>query len=340
MKAIDKPLAKQFIQKSLQLTKIQTISRMQYARVQGKVDGRVRTIQQPFGTNTGRLNSKGQTKGREWWPEQITNLQNITNPKKFPSLNPLFNVRKIIIPDPGHCFVAADYSAAELYAYLAEAGDHERIEMLHAGEDLHAHTAAHILDVDIKDLTYEQRALGGKFPNFALGYGGGWQMLKGKINKDSDLTGISVDAKMAKHIVDEWRAINPKVVRWWQQLRNEVSSGGVLTNAYGRRRIFLGRKDSAGNDWIAFLPQSNIADHLNHSLNAIYFRHDPKLLQVMLQVHDEILTQTKIGNEYKVAKVLRAEMQRPLVINEIEVKIPVEVSVGYENWGTMKEMKL
>ena len=338
MKQVDAPLAKQFITQLLQLTKVQTINRMQYARVQGKVDGRVRTIQQPFGTETGRLNSKGQTKGREWWPEQITNLQNITNPKKFPKLNPLYNVRSIIVPDDGCCFIAADYAAAELYAYLAEAGDHERIEMLHAGEDLHAATAAHILDVDVANLSYEQRALAGKFPNFALGYGGGWMMLKGKINKDADLTGISIDAKLAKHIVAEWRAINPLVVAWWERVKAQVQSTGVLTNAYGRRRVFLGRADSSGNDWIAFLPQSNIADHLNHSLVSIYERYDPKLLQVMLQVHDEILMQVKLGDEERAARIVKAEMQRPLSISGIEVRIPVEVSVGYKNWGEMVEM--
>ena len=338
MKQSDAPLAKQFIQQLLQLTKIQTISNMQYARVKGySVDSRVRTVQQPVGTETGRLNSKGQTKGREWWPEQLTNLQNITNPKKYPKLNPLFNVRSIIVPDPGYCFLAADLRAAELFAYLAYAGDHEKIDMLHSGKDLHAIVAADVLGVRLGDLSYEQRALG-KFSNFSLGYGGGWRMFLSKVNKDADLTGISIDAKAAKHFVDGWRSINTKAVAWWDWVKAEVHSKGVLTNVYSRRRVFLGREDSSGNDWIAFLPQSTIADHLNSSLVSIYERHDPQRLQLMLQVHDEVLVQVPLGTEQQVARVLKAEMERPLEINGMRVKIPVEVSVGYESWGTMKEL--
>ncbi len=338
MKQNDKPLAQEFIKKLLKLTKIRTIKDMQYARVKGySKDSRIRTVQQPVGTETGRLNSKGQTKGREWWPERLTNLQNITNPNKYPKLNPLFNVRSIIIPDPGYCFLAADLGKAELFAYLAYAGDHERIKILHSGEDLHSHTAARIIGVDILDLTYEQRALG-KFANFSLGYGGGWKMFMGKVNKDADLTGISIDAKTSKQLVDGWRRINTKTVAWWDQVKAEVRSKGILINVYGRRRVFLGREDSSGNDWIAFLPQSTIADHLNASLVAIYERHDPSLLQLMLQVHDEILVQAKLGTEARVAAIMQAEMQRPLWINGIRIDIPVEVSVGYENWGNMKEL--
>jgi len=338
MKSADAPLAKQFIQQLLQLTKIRTIKDMQYARVKGyTADSRIRTIQQPFGTETGRLNSKGQTKGHEWWPERLTNLQNITNPKKYPKLNPLFNVRNIIVPDPGHCFLAADLGKAELFAYLAYAGDHAKIDLLHAGQDLHSITAADVLNIGLGDLSYEQRALG-KFANFSLGYGGGWRMFMSKVNKDADLTGISIDAKTSKQFVEGWRGINSASVRWWEQVKAEVRRCGILTNVYGRRRVFLGREDSAGNDWIAFLPQSTIADHLNSSLVSIYARHDPGLLQLMLQVHDEILVQVPLGSEHKAARVMRAEMERPLRINGIEVRIPVDVSAGYKSWGTMEEL--
>jgi len=249
MKSADKPIAREFITNLLKYIKTNTIRTKQYARVEGYTDGRIRTQQQPVGTETGRLNSRGQTKGKEWWPEKLTNLQNITNPNKYPKLDPIYNVRQIIIPDPGHVFVAADLGKAELFAYLAYAGDEEKIDKLHAGVDIHTETAAGILEVAESEVSYEQRAIHGKFANFSLGYGGGWQMFMGKVNKDSDLTGLSVSAADSKRIVDGWRDINPLVVKWWSRVLDEVRQKGYLINAYGRKRIFLNH-NSSGNDQI------------------------------------------------------------------------------------------
>jgi len=340
MKQSDAPLAKELLTNLLQFNKLDTILNMQYARVKGyEVDGRIRTQQQVVGTETGRLNSRGQAKGKEWWPERLTNLQNITNPKKFPKLNPLFNVRKIIVPDPDCVFVAADLGKAELFGYLAYAGDSEKIEKLHAGVDIHLETAAHILGIAESEVSYEQRAILGKFPNFSLGYGGSWQMLMNKINKDSDLHGLSINAKTARLAVDGWRDLNYLTVRWWENVKREARSKGFLVNAYGRKRIFLSNS-GAGNDIIAHQPQSTIADHLNHALVRLYKAHDPTALRIMLQVHDEILVQCPKVSWLRVAKIMKDVMTHPLSINGIEVNIPVEVSVGFESWGDMKEIKV
>jgi len=335
MKQSDRPLAKELLTHLLKFNKLNTILDMQYARINGyELDGRIRTQQQVVGTETGRLNSRGQKKGKEWWPERLTNLQNITNPKKFPRLNPLFNVRKIIIPDPGYVFLAADLGKAELFGYLAYAGDTEKIAKLHDGIDIHLETASQILDTPQEKVSYEQRAIVGKFSNFSLGYGGGWKMFMDKVNKDSDLTGLSVDAKTSKFIVDSWRRINPKTVRWWDSVKREAYSKGYLINAYGRKRIFLSNS-GAGNDIIAHQPQSTIADHLNHALVRLYQQYDPNDLRIMLQVHDEILVQTKMNGWLHVARLMKQCMTQPLIINDIEVHIPVELSVGFKNWGEM-----
>jgi len=341
MKQADKPLAKELLTNLLKFNKLDTILNMQYARISGyHVDGRIRTQQQVVGTETGRLNSRGQTKGREWWPERLTNLQNITNPKKFPKLNPLFNVRKIIVPDDGHVFLAADLGKAELFGYLAYAGDTEKIAKLHDGLDIHLETASQILDISQEKVSYEQRAIVGKFSNFSLGYGGGWKMFMEKVNKDSDLTGLSVSAKMSKFIVDQWRRINPKTVRWWDSVKREAREKGYLINAYGRKRIFLSSV-GAGNDIIAHQPQSTIADHLNHALVRVYDELDPHDLRIMLQVHDEILVQTpRAGWLDTGIRMRKCMLSNNLVINDIVLNIPVELSVGFNNWGEMKPISV
>jgi len=262
-----------------------------------------------------------------------------SHPKKFPKLNPLFNVRKVFVPDTNCVFLAADLGKAELFGYLAYAGDKEKIEKLHSGIDIHLETAAQILEIDQSEVSYEQRAIVGKFSNFSLGYGGGWHMFMEKVNKDSDLTGLSVDAATSKMVVNRWRAINPLTVAWWQKVKDEVYEKGFLTNVYGRKRIFLGATNK-GNDIIAHLPQSTIADQLNHALVRLFKQHDPHDLSILLQVHDEILVQCSTSKWMKVAKMIKKCMTKKLVINGIDVHIPVELSVGFHNWGEMKEIRI
>ena len=259
----------------------------------------------------------------------MTNLQNL--PKKTARLDKLYNVRQCIIADPGCVLVAADLSQAELYAYLAYAGDRIKLSRLVAGEDLHSEIAAAIYGIKLEEVNRRTHRVVGKFANYSLGYGGGWRMFLGKVNKDADLTGVSISAELAKKSVDTWRRLNPKTVRWWREVEDEVRRKGYLVNAFGRKRIFLKHKP---NEIIANLPQSTIADHLNAALARVYKRYDPWLLQVMLQVHDEIVVQATETKARQAAKAVQAEMSVPLRINEIDLNIPVDVSFGV-NWGEM-----
>jgi DNA polymerase-1 len=281
-------------------------------------------------TETGRMRSGGQRRGFEWWPEKMTNLQNL--PKKTARLDPLYNVRQCIVADPGCVLIAADLQQAELYAYLAYSGDIRKLARLGAGEDLHSEIAAAIYGIPLSDVDRKTHRVVGKFANYSLGYGGGERMFLGKVNKDADLTGVSISAKLAKTAVETWRRMNPKVVRWWRETENAVRKHGYLVNAFGRKRVFLKQNP---NEIIAFLPQSTIADHLNGALARVYERFDPWLLQVMLQVHDEILVQVPEAKAEQAAKALRSEMEQPLYINAIKLNIPVDVSFGV-NWGEMK----
>lgn len=164
-------------------------------------------------------------------------------------------------------------------------------------------------------------------------------MFMEKVNKDSDLTGLSISAAQSKRVVDRWREINPKTVRWWHDVKAEANAKGYLINAYGRKRIFLA-VGGAGNDIIAHQPQSTIADHLNHALVRLYEQHDPNNLSIMLQVHDEILVQTPRSGWLKVARLIKKCMTHPLKINDITIHIPVEVSVGFKSWGEMREVSV
>jgi DNA polymerase I-like protein with 3'-5' exonuclease and polymerase domains len=329
MKQADAPAAKALIQQTLLATKIQTIAGI-YSRLQGGPDGRIRTKLAPY-TETGRLRS-----GEDpWWPEPTTNLQNL--PKKMGKLDPLYEVRNCIVPSPGCVFIEGDLKLAEALATAAYAADWAKVDrLLHADE--HRTLAAKIYDIPEDAVDKETHRQIGKMANHSLNYGSGWLTFMEAVNKDADITGLSIDAKMATRIIHAWQQMNPKTVRWWADVKRQVASSGELTNCFGRRRIFLSQR-GAGNDQIAYLPQSTIADLLNAALVRLYALESAGF-KIVLQIHDAILVEAPAASWAAVARLLQQTMLIPLAIGGRQLTVPVDISMSAVSWGKMKEIKL
>ena len=80
------------------------------------------------------------------------------------------SVRSAFKPDPGHVFIAADYSQIELrvLAYLSQ--DKTLLDAFERGEDIHRRTAANLFDAEFEKVTHEQRQIGKRI-NFSILYG-------------------------------------------------------------------------------------------------------------------------------------------------------------------------
>ena len=211
------------------------------------------------------------------------------------------------------------------------------LDKLYSGIDLHTEMAADSFGISVAEVDPTMRTIG-KFANFSLGYAGGWKMFQGKVNKDADITGVSIDAKTAKMVVDAWRKKNSKTVKWWGDVERQVREKGYLTNAYGRKRIFIDKSNV--NAMIAYLPQSTVADHLNGILITVDKELDGEEYQYLLQVHDEILGQAPKRCYLRSAKRLLTLMSKPVRINNLDVPIPADVSVSRTNWAEMREVKV
>lgn len=330
MKQADKPIAAELIQLTLQQSKLQTINGI-YNRLRGGQDQRIRTKLAPY-TETGRLRS-GED---DWWPEPTTNLQNL--PKKVAKLDALYEVRNVIVPPAGQVFLEGDLKQAESIATAAYAGDWAKVErLMHADE--HSLLAARIFSIPVEQVNKETHRQLGKMANHGLNYGVGWKTFMEGVNKDADITGISIDAKMAKKVIAAWQAMNPKTVRWWQEVKNEVARCGSLTNCFGRKRIFL-NANTAGNDLIAYLPQSTIADLLNTALVRLFQFEQAHSFRIVLQIHDAILLEAPAASWPAVARILHDTMLIPLEIGGRQLTVPVDISMSGKSWGEMKGVEL
>jgi DNA polymerase-1 len=117
-------------------------------------DGRIHTSYNQAVAATGRLSSTN------------PNLQNI--PIRTEKGR---EIRKAFVPrDDDFVLMSADYSQIELRILAAFSGDPNMIKAFREGKDIHAATAARVFDVDISEVTPEQRGKA-KSVNFGISYG-------------------------------------------------------------------------------------------------------------------------------------------------------------------------
>jgi len=114
------------------------------------------------------------------------------------------DMRDMFTAPKGYVVVGADYDQIELRFICAESQDTTMQEVFLSGEDVHATTAALVLNKPLDEVTKDERSNFGKMPNFLIGYGGTAFLLAAK-------TGITVDEADAvfKAYFSRFSRINP-----------------------------------------------------------------------------------------------------------------------------------
>jgi len=302
-------------------------------------DGRIRTVMNPTGTETGRF-SHGTS-----FLEPSRNLGNM--PKKTAGLHPLFNVRAVMVPsNVSALLMEADYSQAEARDAAWRAGDPLAIQQYEEGVDRYRFFAGHFYGLELEEVSKTQRHVG-KTGVLALQYGVEWKTFMEHVNEDEELTGASITAARAKEAVGLFHELYPHYRPWHQKVWQEAKrNGGWLRNVYGRRRDFFGRRSTPRDEaavlreMVAFLPQSDIADHLNSRAAIVHQQLDPEQFLFLLQIHDAILGEVNVARYMQVGRRVKAILEEPITLGGKDLLIPVEVSVSRKSWAEMKELEL
>lgn len=339
MRREDRGVAKEIIQLLLSSRKATTI-RSVYGRLRPAPDGYIRSVFSPAATDTGRMASS------DTFLEESTNLQNI--PKKTAGLNPLYEVRDIIVPEKGRLIGEADLSQAEarVAAWMSE--DPTAMWEYENDIDRYRRLAAAIklgdpdrwAELSKKDPMRQV----GKMGQLAFQYGVGWKTLRDQINSDSDLTGIVVDDRTAQAAEVAFHSLYPGYSRWWERVMEELREKGYLVNPFGRKRVFFSRAESQSEvaalrrAAVAFMPQSTIADLMNSRIAELYRLHDPQDLRVLAQVHDAVLFDCLPKDAYRVARIVKSVLESTIVINDRPLLVPAEVSLSSVSWAQTKQI--
>lgn len=240
-------------------------------------------------------------------------------------------IRKAFLPAKDSIFVDADYSQIELRVLADMSGDDNLIEAYREGKDIHRATAAKVFKKEFSEVTDNERRQA-KAVNFGIVYG---------ISAFGLSEDLHISRKDAKQYIDEYYNAYPKLKSYLDGLVEFAKNNGYAMTKFNRRRPipellssnFI--KKGFGERVAKNSPiQGTAADIIKIAMVRV---HD-KLLKLnlksklILQVHDELLIETKKDELEIVKEILIMEME-----NAAELKVPLisSLSTG-TNWYDVK----
>lgn len=277
-------------------------------------DGRIHSTFNQTITATGRISSTE------------PNLQNIPVRMELGRL-----IRKVFVPDDGFVFVDADYSQIELRVLAHMSGDEKLIQAYKEAQDIHRLTASQVFHVPFDEVTSLQRR-NAKAVNFGIVYG---------ISSFGLSQDLSITRKEAEQYIEKYFETYPKIKGFLDSMVQEGKEKGYVSTMFGRRRPIPELKSgnfmqrSFGERVAMNSPiQGTAADIIKIAMNRVYGRMAQEGLEsrLVLQVHDELLIETKKEELAAVSRILEEEMKGAA---HLAVELEVDMHEG-ANWYEAK----
>lgn len=278
-------------------------------------NGRVLTSYNVAGTVTGRLASSATIDGVGG------NLQNI----------PRGSFRRVFVPDRGKILIKADLSQAEYRVLIWKARIRRVIDRLLTDPAFNIHmwnASENIYKIPVAQVTETQYA-NAKNGVYGANYGIGWLKVSRMYN---------IPSADAKYIITNYHASVPEIKSVYQkEIEDELMRTRTLTNPLGRERVFLGRlDDDMYRAAYSHYCQSTIGDLINLALCDLLdwsFEAPALGLEILLQVHDELVCQCWEDQVEPACDLIRRALERPIQIpgTPEPLVIPAGIKVG-RNW--------
>jgi DNA polymerase I len=277
--------------------------------------GRVHTSYSQIGAVTGRLSSSN------------PNLQNI--PIRTEAGR---RVRNGFIAAKGNVLLSIDYSQIELRIVAHMAQDEAMLAAFHAGQDIHATTAAAVHGVPLESVTKDMRRHA-KAINFGLIYG----MSAFGLSRTTDLT-----LAEAENFVKAYFTQFPGIRKYLDGIRMQAAQDGYVETLLGRRRYFpalqnkldVTMKNREEREAINAPIQGTAADIMKIAMLRI-----PAALQkaglktrMLLQVHDELVLESPSKEVEQAARIVQEIMSAAY---SMSIPLSTEARWG-RSWGEMK----
>ena len=196
-----------------------SMQRIRSANRTSKVLEAMEARRMPSGRLSFELKYCGASTGR-WSGGGGLNLQNL-NRKATAGVD----MRRVIVPPPGHRLAVVDYAQIESRILLFLAGDTGSVEMFRSNPNSDAyeiHARATMGYTESESLKTHCDRTGSNLRHFAkarvlgLGFGCGWRRF---IEVAKTMAGLDLDEDGAKGVVKNFRLTNPQIVGLWSRLQ-------------------------------------------------------------------------------------------------------------------------
>ncbi len=240
-------------------------------------------------------------------------------------------IRKVFVPQEGCLFMDADYSQIELRVLAHMSGDAQLIEAYQMDEDIHRITASKVFHTPFEEVTDLQRR-NAKAVNFGIVYG---------ISSFGLSQDLSISPKEAKVYIDEYFKTYPNIKGFLDQLVSDAKEKGYCETMFGRRRPVPELKSSnfmqrSFGERVAMNSpiQGTAADIIKIAMVNVYdaLRKMELKSKLILQIHDELLIETRQDEVEAVRTVLTEEMQNAC---SLAVKLETDLHTG-SDWYEAK----
>ncbi len=282
------------------------------------------------------------------------NLQNIPKPE-----NDKWNIRGAFIPEPGNCYISADYEQLEMRLLAAAAGERDMISIFERNWDIHMGNASLMFNVPYEDIKAAQKIAkevkAGKRPvedltdyvRKCVEYRGDAKNIGFGLNYGMGATKLARQLKCSKqeaeHKIATYKARYPAVTMFYQEAIEETMRTGYAFTILGRRRN-VPEIASYRNDERALGERLAINTQIQGSAADVC-----KMAQIIIdklqldrwygyemvtQVHDEINGECPIENAEIVKKEIKEAMEHPF-FEDLAVHLGVDINHG-TNWAATK----
>ena len=279
-------------------------------------DGRIHSTFQQAVTATGRLSSTD------------PNLQNIPTRTEYAQ-----RIRSAFRAREGFVLLSADYSQIDLRCVAHIAEDAKMIDAFRHGEDIHTATAMAVFGVSRSKVTKTMRRQA-KALNFGLIYGMGAYGFA---------QSAGIDIEEARVFIEKYFDRFKGVARYMEETITRARERGYVETPFGRRRSVPeitspNRQLARSGERMAInMPvQGMAADIMKMAMIAVDERvraaHAPEDVQMILQVHDEIICEVRTQHAEAVAAIVKEAMES---VTTLRVPLVVDIATG-ATWANLK----
>jgi len=244
-------------------------------------------------------------------------------------------IRNSFVP-PGdeYIIVPIDLSQVELRMTAHYSNDKILMHAYTYEEDIHTRTAAEIFDIDLEDVSKEQRTIA-KPINFGIIYGIGPTRLAET---------LSISVSDAKHYIERYLERYAGVAKFIEKYKRIAKKEGFVKNYFGRVRHLNHLKDSNIEEWrrersyrqaVNFVIQSSSADMFKIILIRCHKLLTGTKSKMVMNIHDECVFYI-----HKDELSLILEIKKAFEDWNFKVPIIAEVSWSDVSWGDKKTLEL